>query len=365
MQSYGNGRMVKQQRATEQRTAHEDENMIMGNDKIVSKTRFPGRGTSNGDNLGIRFRPPSGEPSGSSKRKRIGLALSCGGAKGLAHVGVIRTLEELGIRPDLIAGSSMGAYVAALWGKGHDFRKMEEMALEHRGLRGVLSLVDPSPWPIGGLLRGRRLEKGLRKRLGGARFEELEIPIVVSGTHMDSLEADWFDSGDVASAVRASCSLPGVFAPAKREGERYVDGGIAVPLPVKKLREMGAEVIIASNVLVPPERRMELAERQRAMRAQFAKRHPVLSFLNRSLNPIAFGNAPQVLDRCVQVGQARELAVSLKGADVVIDAYSFRSRWYEFHKPERFLALGRRAALAKAPALLAATADVTEKARTS
>ena len=121
---------------------------------------------------------------------------------------------------------------------------------------------------------------------------------------------------------------------------------------------MGSEMCIRDS-------RMELAERQRAMRAQFAKRHPVLSFLNRSLNPIAFGNAPQVLDRCVQVGQARELAGSLKGADVVIDAYSFRSRWYEFHKPERFLALGRRAALAKAPALLAAPADVTEKARTS
>ena len=330
--------------------------MIMRKNEIVAETHFPaGRGTSYKDSSETRFHSPFRRLSDELSGKRIGLALSCGGAKGLAHVGVIQTLEELGIKPDLIAGSSMGAYVAALWAKGNDAESMESMALEHSGLWGALKLVDPSPWPIRGLLRGKRIEKGLRGRIGGVTFDKLKIPIVVSGTHMDSLEANWFDSGDVASAVRASCSLPGIFTPAKRDGECYVDGGIAVPLPVEKLKDMGADVVIASNALVPPHRRSELAERQNMLRARFAKRHPILSFLNRTCNPFAFGNAPHVLDRCVQVGQARELARNLERADVVIDAYSFRSRWYEFHKPERFVALGRKAALKRTPALLAAT----------
>ena len=330
--------------------------MIMRTNEIVAETRVPNRqGRSYEDSSKTRFCSPFRTVPNELSGKRIGLALSCGGAKGMAHVGVIQTLEELGIRPDLIAGSSMGAYVAALWAKGNDAESMEAMALEHSGLCGAFKLVDPSPWPIRGLLRGKRMERGLRKRIGGITFDELEIPIVVSGTHMDSLEANWFDSGDVASAVRASCSLPGIFTPANRDGQRYVDGGIAVPLPVEKLKEMGAEVVIASNVLVPPHRRSELAERQKLLRARFAKRHPILSFLNRTCNPFAFGNAPHVLDRCVQVGQARELARNLERADVVIDAYSFRSRWYEFHKPERFVALGRKAALSRTPALLAAT----------
>ncbi len=334
--------------------------MIMGNDKIVAEARFPGRGTSYRRNSAIRFHSPFRRLAREVEGKRIGLALSCGGAKGLAHVGVIQTLEELGIRPEVIAGSSMGAYVATLWAKGYDAAAMERMALEHSGVFGALSLMDPCPWPIRGLLRGKRIEKGLRERLGGVTFKELETPVLVSGTHMDSLEANWFDSGDVASAVRASCSLPGIFTPAKRDGERYVDGGIAVPLPVEKLKEMGMDVVIASNVLVPPHRRTELAERQSLLRERFARRHPILSLLNRTCNPFAFGNAPHVLDRCVQVGQARELARNLKQADVVIDAYSFRSRWYEFHKPERFVALGRKAALDRAPALLAATGHLAK-----
>ena len=120
--------------------------MIMGKNEIVAETHFPaGRGTSYKDSSKTRFHSPFRRLSDELSGKRIGLALSCGGAKGLAHVGVIQTLEELGIIPDIIAGSSMGAYVAALWAKGNDAESMEAMALEHSGLWGALKLVDPSP----------------------------------------------------------------------------------------------------------------------------------------------------------------------------------------------------------------------------
>ena len=331
--------------------------MIKGNGRNVAQARFPTK-RETGERQGpaiISLDDSRVRTNGSGGRKKIGVALSCGGAKGLAHVGVIGVLEELGIKPDFIAGSSMGAYVAALWAKGYDSKEIGRMAHEYRGMRGALTLMDLSFWPLRGLLRGRRIEKGLRKRLDGAHFEDLSIPLLVPGTDMDSLETVWFEKGDVASAVRASCSLPGIFAPKKIGGTRFVDGGIADPLPVEKLREMGADVVIASNVLVPPDARKELGERSRNQRRLFAKRRPILNFLHQAFNPFSFGNALQVLDRCVQIGQARKLAESMEQADVVIDAYSFYTRWFEFYKPGRFLALGRRAALSKLPALLEST----------
>lgn len=322
---------------------------IAARPEALNLPELPNRRSVARRRFGGQFRSLARELTG----RRIGLALSCGGAKGLAHVGVLETLEALGIEPDVVAGSSMGAYVAALYAKGYDAAAIKRFALAHRGALGALRLADPSLWPIRGLVKGGRIERELRHRLSGASFEELSLPVLVSGTHMDNLEAEWFRSGDLASAVRASCSLPGIFSPASRGGEYYVDGGIAAPLPVEKLKDLGIEKVIASNVLVPPHRFPELAERENARRARCARRQPILSALHRLLNPFAFGNAPHVLDRCVQVGQARELARNLKLADVVVNAYSFRSRWYEFHKPERFIALGRKVARSQAQALLA------------
>jgi len=218
----------------------------MGNSRNGVKTRFPARRggkrkrqkTSLPGFFADSFSPPS------AHRPVIGVALSCGGAKGLAHLGVIRVLRENGIEPDIIAGSSMGAYVGALWAKGYDPDEMEKMAMECSGLCGALKLADPKLWPIRGLLRGKIIEDGLRRRLKYAKFKELRIPLVISGTDLDNLETHWFDQGDVASAVRASCGLPGIFAPKKIRGKNYVDGGIAAPLPVEKLRQMGADIVI-------------------------------------------------------------------------------------------------------------------------
>jgi predicted acylesterase/phospholipase RssA len=115
---------------------------------------------------------------------------------------------------------------------------------------------------------------------------------------------------------------------------------------------MGADIIIASNVMVPPEERKNLDIRSKTLRQRFANKHPILNFLNQTFNPFSFGSGLQVLDRCVQVGQSRRLSASLKDADLIINAYSFHSRWYEFYKPERFIALGKRAARKSLPQLL-------------
>lgn len=335
----------------------------MGNSRNGLTTRFPARRggkkkspkTSLPGFFATQFStPPRHKPT-------IGVALSCGGAKGLAHLGVIRVLKEQGIVPDIIAGSSMGAYVGALWAKGYDSDEMEQMAMQHNGIWGALKLADPKLWPIRGLLRGEIIEDGLRRRLKYAKFKELRIPLVVSGTDLDNLETHWFEDGDVASAVRASCGLPGIFAPKKIRGKNYVDGGIAAPLPVEKLRQMGADIVIASNVMVPPEERNKLDQRSKTLRRRFAKKHPILNFLNQTFNPFSFGSGLQVLDRCVQVGQARRLSFSLKQADIVINAYSFHSRWYEFYKPERFIELGKRSTEDTLPEILSAIQAATPK----
>jgi predicted acylesterase/phospholipase RssA len=252
----------------------------------------------------------------------------------------------------MIAGSSMGAYVGALWAKGYDPNEMDRMALEYSGIWGALKLADPKFWPVRGLLCGKIIEDGIRRRLKYAKFKELRTPFYISGTDLDTLQTSWFETGDVAAAVRASCGLPGIFAPKKIHGKYYVDGGIAAPLPVEKLRQMGADIVIASNVMVPPEERINLDKRSKTLRKRFAKKHPILHFLNQTFNPFSFGSGLQVLDRCVQVGQARRLSKSLEEADVVINAYSFHSRWYEFYKPERFIALGNRAATDALPRIL-------------
>ena len=335
----------------------------MGNSRNGVKTRFPARRggkrkrqkTSLPGFFADSFSPPSGQ------KPVIGVALSCGGAKGLAHLGVIRVLEEHGIVPDIIAGSSMGAYVGALWAKGYDPDEMDQMAMQHSGLLGALKLADPKLWPVRGLLRGKIVEDSLRRRLKYAKFKELRTPLVVSGTDLENLETVWFDQGDVASAVRASCGLPGIFAPKKIRGKYYVDGGIAAPLPVRKLYEMGADIVIASNVMMPPHELSNYGKKNKALRRRFAKKHPILNFLNQTFNPFSFGSGLQVLDRCVQVGQARRLSKSLGDADIIINAYSFHSRWYEFYKPERFIEMGRQSAEKSIPKILSAIRAATPK----
>lgn len=329
-------------------------NHTMGNSRNGTQNRFPAR---RGERKISQKTSLPGLFTGrffdsSNSKPKIGVALSCGGAKGLAHLGVIRVLKEHGIIPDMIAGSSMGAYVGALWAKGYDPDEMEKMAMEYSGLTGILKLTDPKLWPIRGLLGGKVIEESLRKRLKFATFKELRTPLFISGTDLESLETVWFDTGDVASAVRASCGLPGIFAPKKIRGKNYVDGGIAAPLPVEKLRKMGADIVIASNVMVPPGERKNFAKRSKNVRRSFATKHPILNFLNQTFNPFSFGSGLQVLDRCVQVGQAHRLSASLLKADVVVSAYSFHSRWYEFYKPDHFIQMGKHSALEALPKIL-------------
>lgn len=176
---------------------------------------------------------------------RIGLALGGGAARGWAHIGVIRALAEIGIEPDIVAGTSIGALVGAAYaGKQLD-------ALEHwvRSLnwKDILAYLDLSLLS-GGFIQGEKLLEFARGWVKDARIEALPRRFGMVATELDTGREIWFREGPLLEGVRASLGLPGLFAPVKVEGRWLVDGGLTNPVPVSLCRAMGAEVVIAVNL---------------------------------------------------------------------------------------------------------------------
>jgi len=278
----------------------------------------------------------------------VGLALSSGAAKGFAHIGVIQVLEENGISVDVVAGSSMGAYVGALWAHGCNGRELERLARELETRWSLWSLIDPTFPPHRGFLRGFAVKKRLMQSIGHARFADLARPLRVIAANLATLERVVFSGGEVADAVHASTAVPGICVPITMDGETYTDGGIVDPLPVDVLREMGVARVIAVNVIPTPERirhgieaELELARHNRTRRRKlFGKAHPP----ERQVNYFARGSMLEILLRSVQSGQIRMAETSCLQADVVLRPDIYDDRWLDYRQPGKFIALGRQAA---------------------
>jgi NTE family protein len=180
-----------------------------------------------------------------SDRPRIGLALSGGAARGIAHVGVLRALEENDIPIDAIAGASAGALIGGCYATGLAIEKLEEMASSFRWRH-----TSRLSFSRMGLQSNAQMEKFLRKHLPVTRFEDLKIPLAVMVTDLQKGETIVFrDSGDLPFAIRASCCVPALFTPVRdREGRFLVDGGLLANLPISHTRELGADLVIAVDV---------------------------------------------------------------------------------------------------------------------
>ena len=276
--------------------------------------------------------------------RRLGLALSSGGARGLAHIGVLQVLEENGIEVDVIAGSSMGAYVASIWGCGYDGKFLEKLALEIRNPWGLRHIVDLILLPRQGFLRGERAKRRLKQTIGDAHFSDLVRPIRIVATRLDTLERKVFTRGDVASAVHASIAIPGICVPVTVEEVTYVDGGIADPLPVDVLAEMGIDRIIAVNTIPTPEHIRECMDVEREMAGSGRGWPAVFSALNHHFNLFASGNMFDTMMRSLHGVQIRVAETSCLGADVVLRPHSCEGKWHDFGNAGRYIALGRRAA---------------------
>lgn len=187
------------------------------------------------------------EKAGSKQRPKVGLALSGGGARGFAHIGVLKVLHREGIPIDFLAATSMGGVIAAGYAAGLDPDFMAEEACKIGRFRNILSLLDFS-CPRAGLLKGERVRSYFARHVGEMTFSELKIPLALVAVDLDTGQEVTLREGRVADAVRATVSLPGIFAPAIYDGRRLVDGGILNDLPADVARKMGADVVIAVDV---------------------------------------------------------------------------------------------------------------------
>ena len=201
-------------------------------------------------------RPPAAAmslPFASSRP--VALVLSGGTARGFAHIGVIKALEEAGIKPDLIVGSSAGSIVGALYASGLSSSELET-ALAEMGssILGDLTLPKIGVLPGAlGLVKGEKLRNFMRRRLRHELIEDFPIRFAAVSTNLHSGKPHAFNTGEAALAALASSAVPGVFSPVRIEGKYFADGQISSPLPVDAARGLGAKVIIAVDVTYPPE----------------------------------------------------------------------------------------------------------------
>jgi len=187
----------------------------------------------------------------STRKPVIGLALGAGAARGFAHVGVIKALESQGIRPDVVVGSSAGSVIAALLASGATGNDLNRLALN----LDEATIADwglPFAGRFGGLIKGDALQNMINREVQNKAIEQMRIPLGIVATDLQSGKGILFRSGNTGLAVRASCSVPGVFQPAVISGKEYVDGGLVAPVPVSYARQMGATIVIAVNISSEP-----------------------------------------------------------------------------------------------------------------
>ena len=248
---------------------------------------------------------------------RIGLALGGGAARGFAHIGVIQVLEEAGIKPQLVVGTSAGSLVAALYASG---KSGNELAALAQGM-DESALTDWS-FPGRGLIKGELLAKYVRAQTGGVNIEQTRMPLGIVATDLADGQPILFQRGDIGAAVRASSAVPAVFQPVKMGGREYVDGGLVSPVPVRFAREMGAEMVIAVDISSPP-------------------------------NPDSTGDSIHILLQTVAIMGRSINRWELKDADVVLRPTLVGVSSADFTARMKAVQSGREAALAALPALRA------------
>lgn len=187
--------------------------------------------------------PPTSTAVPPAPKVRVGLALGGGAAKGFAHIGVIKMLEANGIEPQLVAGTSAGSVVGALYASGMDPFQMQKQAfaLDEAKIRDVRLFS-------GGLVQGQKLQDYVNELVGKRNIQQLKKPFAAVATQLETGERTVFVRGNTGQAVRASSSIPGVFEPVAIGKASYVDGGVVSPVPVDAARQLGADFVIAVDI---------------------------------------------------------------------------------------------------------------------
>lgn len=177
----------------------------------------------------------------------IALVLGSGGARGYAHIGVIEVLEQHGIRPDFIVGTSAGSIVGSVYASGKTAAELREIALQLKA--NDIRDVDLS---LKGFFNGQKVEDYINQQVRGMPLQQLKIPMYVVATELKNGKQTVFNYGNTGQAVRASVSIPSMFKPTKIGEIEYVDGGLVSPVPVQVARDLGADIVIAVDILAQP-----------------------------------------------------------------------------------------------------------------
>jgi NTE family protein len=253
---------------------------------------------------------------------RIGLALGGGAARGFAHIGVIQVLEEAGIHPSLVSGTSAGSLVAAIYASGKTGAQLQRVA-------DTMEEATIADWTLPifsrGMLRGEALARYVNTQVGGKLIENMPLPLGIVAADLNSGQSMLFQRGDTGTAVRASSAVPAVFQPVKISGREYVDGGLVSPVPVRAARSMGAELVIAVDISSPPENNLSGGTLEILMQT--------FTIMGKSIN-----------------------SLELKDADVVVRPSLVGVSSSDFSARKRTIEAGRQAMLQALPQLRAAIA---------
>ncbi len=280
----------------------------------------------------------------------VGLVLGSGAAYGLSHIGVLRVLEQEKIPVDIIAGSSIGALIAALWAAGYDSHEIEKITKsldKKNAFFKILGFGDISALHHG-FFKGNQIARFLSAYLKDMTFQDLRIPVKMVATDLLTSEEVVLDSGNVINAVRASISIPGFFRPYPYKGSYLIDGGVVDPLPVKILSNMGVRKIIAVNVLPAPKDLIERNEfRRKLFHQAFQKQGYWQRMMTKTLDRVQrryTANIFNVLMNSIMFTEFEIARMEGSEADIFIHAAAPNAHWIEFFSPGKFIDEGMKKA---------------------
>lgn len=286
---------------------------------------------------------------------KIGIALGSGSARGWAHIGVLRALAEIGVKPDIVCGTSIGAFVGAAYANG-DLERLEEW-VRTLTWQEVVGFFDMGA--RGGLIKGEKLMAFFSRHFVDHDFKDLPLTFACVATDLLSGREIWLRDGSVANAVRASIALPGLFSPQLKEDRLLVDGGLVNPVPVSLCRAMGADVVIAvdlgSDVVG---RRFKSAESAGAVRTGWRQKVGQLFGIPGEAH-LATSEDPSLLDvvaGSLNIMQVRIARSRLAGepADVLIAPRLGHVGLFDYHRGEEGVEEGLEAVRVMQPAIMRA-----------
>ena len=273
---------------------------------------------------------PLSENNPSPVRNKVGLVLGSGAARGLAHVGILKALHDHHIPIDIITGTSIGAFFGAIYASGMHPDEMLEKTLALNWFQ-ILDLIDPII-NKSGLIRGNRIEEFIRSLIGNIEFSDLKIPFSCQCTDINTGKLITIKNGNLAQAVRASLSVPGLMIPFNYNDKQLVDGGLVDPIPVKEAQILGADIVIAANVTTDVDQYTNHKSKKKS--GFFSKLKPS--------NYIRIPSTYQIILQSIYIMESEIARHNLiaNPPDILIKPKIDQFRLYEFYKTQEIVQTG-------------------------